>query len=131
MATRRRRVWARIGRPSTGRSGFGISVVSGRRRVPRPAARTRGRRRSSCQGARLLGVFDLDLPLLANLQVPLHLERTLERETRSRAVGAKTKDFPRRAELVVAIEDPVVLEGPRPLPLRSQFDQAIAQLVQL
>src|SRR3954463_10877183 len=33
-------MWAITGRSSTGTIGFGISKVSGRRRVPRPAART-------------------------------------------------------------------------------------------
>ena len=83
------------------------------------------------QGPRLLGVLDLDLPLFTDLEVPLHLERSLEGEARPRTVRAQAEDLPRRAQLVAAIEDPVVFEGPRSPPLRLQLDQSIAQLVQL
>src|SRR5436305_102460 len=42
------RVWPRIGTPTTGSSGFGTSSVSGRRRVPSPAASTRALTRLPC-----------------------------------------------------------------------------------
>src|SRR5512139_4157463 len=65
---RRARLYVMSGRPPTSTSAFGRSFVSGRRRVPRPAAKTiaftsaSGRRRGGRVGRPLRGEFRRERP---------------------------------------------------------------------